>query len=283
MVATGAACRTATITDNEEETKKEITSLLSTAPQVVLLDNVREGLDSAQLAAAVTADPWLDRPFGQNQRMIELPNKATWLVTANNPSLSLEMARRCIRIRIDAKTDRPWERPRSVFKHPDFKKWLSESRPQLVHAVLTLIRTWLAAGRPRGTRTLGSFESWAAVMGGILEVALIPGFLGDCEELYQAADVESAEWRAFCAVWWERFQGIAVKPAELLKLAQGKELLANVLGDKSERSQATRLGKALQRMRDRQFGEWRIVSEPDAHAKGTLLHLVRPSALESKE
>jgi hypothetical protein len=277
MVATGASCKPTTITDNEEETKKEITSILSMAPPVVLLDNVRGGLDSAQLAAAVTADPWMDRPFRENQRMIELPNKATWLVTANNPSLSLEMARRCIRVRIDAKTDRPWERPVTTFKHPKLREWVREHRVRLVHAVLTLIRAWLVAGRPPGTRSLGSFESWAAVVGGILEVALIPGFLADLEELYESADGESADWRAFCAAWWERFQGDQVKPGELLKLAQAKGLLAAVLGDRGERSQATRLGKALQRMRDRQFAEWRIATVSDTHAKAALYCLVPSS------
>jgi hypothetical protein len=38
--------------------------------------------------------------------MIDLPNRATWIVTANNPHLSLEIARRCVRIRLDAKTVR---------------------------------------------------------------------------------------------------------------------------------------------------------------------------------
>lgn len=282
MVATGASCRTATITDNEEETKKEITSLLSTAPQVVLLDNVRDGLDSAQLAAAVTADPWLDRPFGQNVRMVELPNKAIWLVTANNPSLSLEMARRCIRVRIDAKTDRPWERPKSTFKHPKLREWVLENRPRLVHAALTLVRAWLVAGRPSGARTLGSFESWASVIGGILDVALVPGFLDDCEQLYEAADLDGADWRAFCAAWWERFQNLPVKPAELLKLALAKGLLNGVLGDKSERSQGIRLGKALQRMRDRQFADWRITAEGDTHAKGFHYRLVSAAPADSQ-
>jgi hypothetical protein len=274
IIATGNTSRVTTITEDEDEIKKRITSTLSMAPQIVLIDNVRKGLDSAQLAAAVTADPWQDRPFGENQRMIELPNKATWLVTANNPTLSLEMARRCVRIRLDAGTDRPWERDPSEFRHPDFKDWLAANRAQLVHAVLTLIQAWLAAGRPKGSGRLGSFESWVVVIGGILEVALIPGFLGDCKELYEVADVESAEWRVFCASWWERFQSNQVKPAELLKHAQNSDLLEGVLGDKGERSQSIRLGKALQRMRDRQFAQWRITAQADTHSRGFRYRLI---------
>jgi hypothetical protein len=282
IVATGGTSKVTAITEDEDEMKKRITSVLSMAPQIVLLDNVRKGLDSAQLAAAVTADPWQDRPFGENQRMVELPNKATWLVTANNPTLSLEMARRCIRIRMDAKTDRPWERPPSVFKHPDFKDWAFGNRPHLVHAVLILIQAWLSAGKPPGKKRLGSFESWASVIGGILDVALIPGFLGDCDELYEVADLESAEWRTFCAFWWEHYQSNSVKPAELLKHAQANDLLAGVLGDKGERSQGIRLGKALQRMRDRQFAQWRIAAEVDTHSRGFLYRLISVEAAGSQ-
>ena len=54
------------------------------------------------------------------------------------------------------------------------------------------MRAWLAAGRPPGKRILGSFESWAAVVGGILEHAGVPGFLQDTEQLYEAADVDGA-------------------------------------------------------------------------------------------
>jgi hypothetical protein len=46
-----------------------------------------------------------DRLLGQT-RMLVLPNRATWIATANNPQLSLEIARRCIRIRLDPKPAR---------------------------------------------------------------------------------------------------------------------------------------------------------------------------------
>jgi hypothetical protein len=62
-------------------------------PIVIPLDNIRPGLDSSQLASALTAETWSDRILGQT-RMIDLPNRATWIVTANNPHLSLEIARR---------------------------------------------------------------------------------------------------------------------------------------------------------------------------------------------
>ncbi|WP_437605153.1 hypothetical protein WMF20_28730 [Sorangium sp. So ce834] len=176
----GKTCEPTTLTQDEDEARKKITSILAKAQPVILLDNIRTGLDSSQLASALTAETWSDRILGQT-RMIDLPNRATWIVTANNPHLSLEIARRCVRVRLDAKTDRPWAR--TGFKHSPLREWTKTNRVRLVRAVLVLVRAWLAAGRPPGKRTLGSFESWAAVVGGILEHAEIPGFLHDTEEL----------------------------------------------------------------------------------------------------
>ncbi|WP_437495092.1 hypothetical protein WME75_33240 [Sorangium sp. So ce1014] len=139
------------------------------------MKDVRDGRELAELLRelARVLDARSDRILGQT-RMIDLPNRATWIVTANNPHLSLEIARRCVRVRLDAKTDRPWAR--TGFKHSPLREWTKTNRVRLVRAVLVLVRAWLAAGRPPGKRTLDSFESWAAVVGGILEHAEVPGF-----------------------------------------------------------------------------------------------------------
>jgi hypothetical protein len=59
-------------------------------------------------------------------------------MTGNNPNLHLELTRRCIRVRIDPRVDRPWKR--SVFKHPEITTWAKENRSALVGAIVTLIR-----------------------------------------------------------------------------------------------------------------------------------------------
>jgi len=264
LIATGHACEPTTVTSDEDETRKKVTALLAKAQPVILLDNVRVGIESAQLSSALTAEVWSDRLLGQN-RMIDLPNHATWLVTANNPRLSLEIARRCIRIRMDPQTDRPWQRV--GFRHSPLRDWIRENRPALVRAVLTLVQAWIAAGRPRAGITLGSFESWAGVIGGILANAGIRGFLGNAEELYEAADVEGNEWREFVAAWWEAHQDHWVAAKDLLELALERDLLGSVIGDKSLRSQQIRLGLALAAARDRQFADWRLLMRYDSHSK----------------
>ena len=197
----------------------------------------------------------MDRLLGTNQT-ITLPNKATWLITANNPSTSLEIARRSVRIRLEPGMDRPWLR--QGFKHDPLRAWVRENRPRLIAALLLLAQAWLAAGQPCSPQVLGSFEDWSRIMGGILEVASIPGFLGNLEELYEQADEEGRHWRAFCGVWWDTHGAAHVSASDLRELAEERQLLAVVLVDKGERSATIRLGKALQDRRGRHFGMWRI-------------------------
>ena len=280
IIALGRPCDPTTITRDEEEARKKITSILARAQPLILLDNVRDGIDSAQLAAALTAETWSDRMLGQT-RMVDLPNRATWLVTANNPRLSLEIARRCVRVRLDAKRDRPWER--TGFRHVPLRDWARGNRARLVRAVLVLARAWLAARRPAPSRSLGSFESWAAVVGGILAHARIKGFLEDTQELYEHADAEGQEWRQLVTAWWERHGDLWVSARDLLGLVTERDLLGHVVGDKSERSQLIRLGRALSAARDRHFGEFRVVAGRNSNTKAAQYRLVSDAQEASAE
>jgi hypothetical protein len=272
LVTMGRVCQPTTLADDEDETRKKITSVLIQGQPIILIDNVRDGLDSATLSSALTAEVWTDRILGQS-RMISLPNRATWLVTANNPRLSLEIARRCVRLRINPMTDRPWIR--TGFKHDPLREWVREHRAELIRAALVLVRAWLAAGRPRGSRTLGSFESWATTIGGILGNAQIPGFLENLETLYEEADAEGREWREFVAEWWEVHGDAWVSSAALLNLAVDNNMLGSVLDNYSERSRLTRLGQALMRVRDRQFGQHRVLVGTNRHNKAAQYRLLR--------
>jgi hypothetical protein len=71
-------------------------------------------------------------------------------------------------------------------------EWVHANRGELVWSLLTLAQAWVAVGKPRGAVTLGSYESWARVIGGILDVAGIQGFLGNVKE-FQAEANEDRE------------------------------------------------------------------------------------------
>jgi hypothetical protein len=248
-IATGAGASVMTEGRDEDEWRKRITAKLREIPALVLIDNLRNRLDSAALAAALTAPYWEDRILGVSE-MTRLPIRCVWMATGNNPTFSNELARRIVRIRLDARTDQPWRR--DGFRHPDLMGWVRANRARLVAACLTLCRAWIGAGRPRGGRTMGSFESWSQVMGGVLEVIGIEGFLGNLDEMIEASDAEGATWRSFVSLWWDRFGTAEVGTSALYELALGAEPPLP-LGSGNERAQRTRLGKALARLRDRTF------------------------------
>ena len=188
---------------------------------------------------------WQDRWLGRSE-MIHVPVRCAWLATGNNPALSNELARRSIRIRLDAKVDRPWLREH--FKHPDLREWVRTHRAELIWAALTLGQAWIAAGRPEARPLLGMFEDYCNIMGGVLSVAGIPGFLGNLDEFYTASDAEGNAWRAFVASWADRYGTRDVGVVDLWKIVDptdGADPIDLQLGDGTERSQKTRLGLRL--------------------------------------
>ena len=170
--ALGRSASMMTEARDEDEWRKRITSTLLDNPVAIVIDNVRRRVDSAALSSAMTTGAWQDRYLGRSE-MIRLLVRCAWVLTGNNIAVSHEIARRTVRIRLDAKTDRPWLR--EEFRHPNLLRWASTHRGDLIWAALTLGQAWLAAGRPGGIVALGMFEGWANVIGGILKIAGIPG------------------------------------------------------------------------------------------------------------
>jgi hypothetical protein len=276
IVTNGSAPGGRTLPEDEDDIRKMITAELVTGRPIVLIDNLSEKrvLDSSALASVVTQPTWTDRILGVT-KMLSLENHALWLMTGNNPQLSPEMSRRCIRLRIDPRIDMPWLR--EGFKHAVVAEWAQANRSALVHAALTLIQAWIAAGKPLHNRRLGSFEKWSEVMGGVLEVAEIPGFLGDLNELYASADSDGQMWREFTGAWWEAYREEPKRVSELNQFCEDRDLMLNVRGDGSARSQQTRLGKALGVKRDRVFNGLTIKRLVENNHRTGVLYALTPA------
>jgi putative DNA primase/helicase len=130
-----------------------------------------------------------------------------------------------------------------------------------VWAFLVLIRAWIAAGRPLGAKTLGSFLSWAQTIGGVLRVSGVSGFLQNADAFCEQADRQGTTWRRFFDAWWDTFGDREVGTSDLWAIVAPEQGDPIDLGlgdlDKS-RSARTKLGRLLGTMRDRQFGQFRL-------------------------
>ena len=111
-------------------------------------------------------------------------------------------------------------------------------------------------------------------MGGILGVAGVEGFLGNLDELYANADSEGEAWREFVLAWWDEHGEAVLHVADLTELCDKQDLMLQVRGDGSARSQQCRLGRALQCARDRVFGDIQLVVM-NQHRKGRTLYALR--------
>jgi len=252
-VSTGAVVGGMTEAGNDDEWRKRLTAQLAGGPTAIIMRNLRRPLDSGAVAQALTGEYWEDRELGRN-KVIRVPIRCVWASSANNPVMSTEQSRRTVRIRLDAGVERPWER--RSFRHPNLGRWAAGHRAELVWSALTLIQSWLVAGRPRGTANLGSYEEWAAVIGGILDYAGIVGFLANRHDVYEISDVESEPWRALVESWWHQFGEREVGTRDLFPLAL--EIDGFDLSGVCERSQRTSFGRLLGQQRDRVFGCYRL-------------------------
>ena len=273
LLASGRPAAMMTAPNNDEEWRKKITAALSEGSTVITIDNVEGVLGSASLAAALTSSTWMDRILGQN-RLVRLPQRATWLATGNNIRLGGDMPRRCYWIRLNAQTAQPWRRQN--FKHPGLVGWAAENRGRLLGALLTLARAWWADGcPPASVPALGSFEGWAHTVGGVLAHAGIAGFLGNLDQLYQRVDEDGTQWQAFFSAWHDALGAMEITVAELVKrlkaATQGEtgqdagakallEALPDYLADgltdpRRGGSLARQLGKALAKRADMVFDE----------------------------
>jgi hypothetical protein len=161
-IATGERFTIATYTDDQDELRKRITSLVLGGDRLVLFDNLEGKFGGAVLDAALTATAWKDRLLGVN-RMAEAPMYMTWYATGNNVSVGADTARRICHVRLESPDERPEER--QGFRHRDLLAWVGQSRARLLRAALIILRAYCAAGRPdQDLPAWGSFEGWSGLV-----------------------------------------------------------------------------------------------------------------------
>jgi len=235
-----------------DEWRKRLTAVLINAPWFLVIDNLSRILDSSALAIALTQDYWEDRLLGQSKH-IRIPVHCAWVATGNNPVMSSEIARRTIRIRLDARTEAPHLRNQDQFRHPHLINWIKSNRASLVRAVLIFVQHWIALGKPESKKSLGSFESWAAVVGGILESVGINGFLDNTKDFYEDVQTEAEQKKIFVAAWFKKFGQREIRAGELCRVDAINEVVADFGELGTDRSSKTKLGFFIKKIKDQVF------------------------------
>jgi len=283
--ALGYDVPTMTEAQTDDEWRKRLTTVLMNGRSHVVIDNVNNGLNSGDLASALTQPIWSDRMLGGNQE-INIKIKTAWAASGNNVPVSEELARRCALIQLDANVEKPWER--TDFRHADLMSWARSNRNELVTAALTLINAWLCSGKPAFTgKVKGSYEAWTNVMGGILRTVQIPGFLENESTMFEAAVSKTQVLADFVKEWFKIHNGTSVSAHDLFKLASHADsaeeqaqggysgLLDEILGSGNQRSRQTKLGKILTENKDKVIAGYKIVL--DGVSRGQKYHSLQKS------
>jgi hypothetical protein len=230
-----------------EEWDKRILAELATLPRLVFFDNVRGAVKSTALESALTQPVYKGRTLGRSE-MPGYPNRAAWVATGNNARVAGDLPRRLYLCTLDANCAEP-EARRFARELP---AWALEHRGDLVAAALTLLRAWVSDGMPgpgSEVPVMGSYERWRHVVGGVLGVAGVPGFLSNRAEVAERVEVEDDGWAEFLVGWKTRHGTAWVSVRELIAGLTtgeyGREINPDTLGLRSDGDAAIQLGRAL--------------------------------------
>lgn len=288
LISTGRAAAMMTAQKDDEGWRKVITSLLIKGQLVVIIDNVEYDLFTPSLAAILTATSYQDRVLGRSE-MVILPNRTTWVATGNNIRLRGDLPRRCIWVRMDAKTARPWQRDVKGFKHPRLIEWVSTERGAILAAILTIVRAWVVAGMPeaQGLPNLGGYESYCQIAGGVLAYMGVSGFLANLDAMYNETDTDTPAWEGFLETWHEVLGDRVVTAAELISYfndnTELRTALPDTIADTSVRNYIRRLGNSLAKKKGVRFPNGYSIVKAGEYRRAATWKVVSPEKADSHQ
>jgi putative DNA primase/helicase len=186
--------------NDEMELDRVLTGIAASGEGVAIIDNICGEFKSPTLARVVTSSNVSSRMTGTSS-VPRLPWKVVLFLTGNNVTLKGELIRRTVLCDLDAHVEHPETREFAV---PELLPWISERRPELVSAGLTILAGYMLAGAPPPTSAMGSFEEWNRLVRG----AVVWAGIGDPLANRDALGVEQSEDDQ---LWFDVLRGLVLK------------------------------------------------------------------------
>jgi hypothetical protein len=247
-IATGHTAAPLASGATDDEFEKRLGAALMAGQQVISIDNVTRAVNGDLLNQVLTQERVSPRRLGKSEN-VEIRCTAMMLMNGNNLQIPADMTRRVLLCSLDARV----ERPELMHREHDPLALVRESRGKYVAAGLTILRGYIAAGRPVETKPLGSFEAWSNLVRG----ALI--WIGEADPVDSMAAVRAADPRrqeivAIMAQWNEYLGDARMTINEVISAAivapEFREALLAVAGERGAIN-GMRLGKWLGRNKGR--------------------------------
>ncbi len=210
-VAYGLSPTAMTTGERGEEFEKRLASALMKATPIILLDNVNATeLRSNLLASVITENPAEVRVLGTST-LVQLNSSAFICVTGNGLSVTEDLRRRFLEVRLNPGVENPEARSFTG----DFLAETRRDRGEILSDVLTIVTWGMQQGDdlPRG-RPLGSFEQWGRMC---RDPLLALGCKDAVEEMAsrKAGDSERIWLAELFETWWNHHGNRRVTGKEL--------------------------------------------------------------------
>jgi putative DNA primase/helicase len=260
-IVTGFLCPVQAVGRTDEEIEKRLTGSLLRGNQLISLDNINGVFGSDLLCQIVTQDRVEVRPLGTSEK-VEVEPRATVFINGNNLALTGDLIRRAIVARLDARMEKPHERQ---FKGNPFEQIIAD-RGRFIADTLTVVKAYVAAGRPDVHPRLVSFEDWSD---NVRSALVWLGCADPCDTMERARDddPELGKVVAFFEAWSEELGTDGeYKVSDLVQAVTEygednpllREAVMAIAGHRGA-IDANKLGNWLKQNRDKMIGRLRLV------------------------
>jgi putative DNA primase/helicase len=189
---------------DEDERRKTIMAAALDGGPVMLVDNVSRDIPfgGADIDMLLTSGGRLAfRGLGGHD-LLKVDWRPVIIASGNNIGIAGDTNRRVIRARLQTDEEDPEQR--TAYVHPEranrLVEWVLERRGKLLSAALTVLRAYVAAGRPEPLR-MGSFAEWAALVPSAIVYAGGPNVLECVPRADDVSSTTDVELRALLASW----------------------------------------------------------------------------------
>jgi hypothetical protein len=248
--------------EDDDETRKLLTTAVREAKVVIMFDNQKSRLSSAALEAFISAPTWGDRLLGNNKTLVG-QNIATVFVTANGCTVSPDMRRRSLIVELHLEVERAEDRQ---YRRPLDLPTLLALRPKILAACWSVVQHWYAKGQPAPSRLHSAFPTWAKVIGGIVQAAGF-GCPLDTANAAVAADEDGEAMRRLVQAMQP---GRRYTFIEIVQLCQSNGCFDSLVGevgmDLKNPSRVT-LSRLLGRYENRLVRDYRFVIDGKGHTR----------------
>ncbi len=247
---------------NDELRKKFMAALLQGKKRFHSSNN-KGYIDNAVLESFLTLTSFSDRILGRNE-IFSFDNEIDFSMSSNQgTTMTPDLVNRCINVNLFFDKEDANAR---TFSIPNLHHYIKNNRDIILSALYSLVRNWIDAGSPDGSKPFASYPDWARICGGILETAKIGNpCVKSGNAFLLATDTETQDMKTFFELMYEAMPEIWTNQSEIKVLIKQNEDNPFAYLDFDKRGDQTKFGQRIDKFVGRIFSDIKLICIKDAH------------------